>query len=92
MHESTNLRYFRATGNFRDVKSRFRPDGRLCRWLLQELGLFKVWFIRRALPRTRVSTIREDHHGNWMPPGTGNMVFELSWGYGGLVCPCRKPL
>ena len=93
MHESTNLRYFRATGNFRDVlRVGFVPMADCAPLVVaQELGLFSKYGLSVELCREPGwATIREKiYHGELdAAQAPGSMVFELSWGYGGLVCPC----
>ena len=57
----------------------------------QELGLFSKYGLSVELCREPGwATIREKiYHGELdAAQAPGSMVFELSWGYGGLVCPC----
>lgn len=85
--------YFRSAGSARaSLKLGFVPMSDCAPLVVaQELGLFSRRGLNVELCREPGwATIREKiYHGELdAAQAPGSMVFELSWGYGGLVCPC----
>lgn len=84
---------FNVQGNFRNaLKLGFVPMLDCAPLVVaQELGLFERYGLQVSLCREPGwATIREKiyHRELDAAQAPGSMVFELSWGYGGLMCPC----
>lgn len=89
---SSRLGFYASGGSRNALKLGFVPMADCAPLVVaQELGLFKRYGLEVELCREPGwATIREKmyHRELDAAQAPGSMVFELSWGYNGLVCPC----